>query len=330
MRGRRGARLLARPVHRFFTSKWRINAPSGRRIRIFTPGRSPADETLAHFRDSSLVSARDPSLPRVARFFWARPSPEACRADNQAPWPTTTGHATAHADADPRRLGGRLALIVAFMAAEVVGRRSSAHSLALLSDAGHMLTDAVAHRAGAGRPAAGPAAAGGQLHLRAEAGRDPLGAGQRDHAAAARRADRLRGHPAADRAARRRGRAGADRRPGRDRGEPGRGRACSPAPSARSLNVEGAFRHILTDLFAFIATAIAGAVILISGLRPRRRDRLAADRRADALGRLRPAARLRPGLHGGRAAGPRSRADRRTRWPPSRASSRCTTCTSGR
>ena len=33
----------------------------------------------------------------------------------------------------------------------------------------------------------------------------------------------------------------------------------------RSLNVEGAFRHVLTDLFAFIATAIAGAVILIWG-----------------------------------------------------------------
>jgi hypothetical protein len=32
-------------------------------------GRPPDDETLAHFRDSSLVSARDPSLPRVARFF---------------------------------------------------------------------------------------------------------------------------------------------------------------------------------------------------------------------------------------------------------------------
>ena len=31
----------------------------------------------------------------------------------------------------------------------------------------------------------------------------------------------------------------------------------------KSLNVEGAFRHVLTDLFAFIATAIAGAVILI-------------------------------------------------------------------
>ena len=33
----------------------------------------------------------------------------------------------------------------------------------------------------------------------------------------------------------------------------------------RSLNVEGAFQHVLTDLFAFIATAIAGAVILTTG-----------------------------------------------------------------
>jgi cobalt-zinc-cadmium efflux system protein len=33
----------------------------------------------------------------------------------------------------------------------------------------------------------------------------------------------------------------------------------------RSLNVEGAFQHILTDLFAFVATAIAGAVILVTG-----------------------------------------------------------------
>jgi cobalt-zinc-cadmium efflux system protein len=34
-----------------------------------------------------------------------------------------------------------------------------------------------------------------------------------------------------------------------------------------SLNVEGAFQHILTDLFAFIATAIAGAVIIATGFR---------------------------------------------------------------
>jgi cobalt-zinc-cadmium efflux system protein len=32
-----------------------------------------------------------------------------------------------------------------------------------------------------------------------------------------------------------------------------------------SLNVEGAFQHILTDLFAFLATAVAGAVILLTG-----------------------------------------------------------------
>ena len=32
-----------------------------------------------------------------------------------------------------------------------------------------------------------------------------------------------------------------------------------------SLNVEGAFRHILTDLYAFIGTALAGVVILTSG-----------------------------------------------------------------
>jgi cobalt-zinc-cadmium efflux system protein len=32
-----------------------------------------------------------------------------------------------------------------------------------------------------------------------------------------------------------------------------------------SLNVEGAFQHILTDLFAFVATAIAGAIIYFTG-----------------------------------------------------------------
>ncbi len=34
----------------------------------------------------------------------------------------------------------------------------------------------------------------------------------------------------------------------------------------QSLNVEGSFQHILTDLYAFIATAIAGAAILITGI----------------------------------------------------------------
>jgi cobalt-zinc-cadmium efflux system protein len=42
----------------------------------------------------------------------------------------------------------------------------------------------------------------------------------------------------------------------------------------RSLNVEGSFQHLLTDLFAFIATAVAGAVILAGG--PVRADAVAA------------------------------------------------------
>jgi cobalt-zinc-cadmium efflux system protein len=33
----------------------------------------------------------------------------------------------------------------------------------------------------------------------------------------------------------------------------------------RSLNVEGAFQHVLTDLVAFIATAVAGLVIVLTG-----------------------------------------------------------------
>lgn len=42
----------------------------------------------------------------------------------------------------------------------------------------------------------------------------------------------------------------------------------------RSLNVEGAFQHILTDLYAFIATAVAAGVILATGFD--RADALAA------------------------------------------------------
>jgi cobalt-zinc-cadmium efflux system protein len=43
----------------------------------------------------------------------------------------------------------------------------------------------------------------------------------------------------------------------------------------RSLNVEGSYRHILTDLFGFVATAAAAGVILLSGFR-----------RADAIASL--------------------------------------------
>ena len=33
----------------------------------------------------------------------------------------------------------------------------------------------------------------------------------------------------------------------------------------RSLNIEGSFQHVLTDLYAFIGTAIAGAIVLWTG-----------------------------------------------------------------
>ena len=54
-----------------------------------------------------------------------------------------------------------------------------------------------------------------------------------------------------------------------------------------SLNVEGSFQHILTDLYAFIATAIAGAVVLWTGWL-----------RADALASLLVAALMLRAAHG--------------------------------
>jgi cobalt-zinc-cadmium efflux system protein len=174
------------------------------------------------------------------------------------------GHGHVHAErADARRLGAALALIVGFMVAEVVAG-IVASSLALLSDAGHMLTDAVALALAlaalrlAQRPPAGSFTYGmrraeilsaqvngitllllGGLVVYEGIRRliDPpdvegtlvlvvamVGIGVNLLAA------RLL--------------AGAER---------------------RSLNIEGAFLHIVTDLFAFLATAVAGAVILIWG-----------------------------------------------------------------
>jgi len=40
---------------------------------------------------------------------------------------------------------------------------------------------------------------------------------------------------------------------------------CLSQANRSSLNVEGAFQHVLTGLFGFIATAIAGAVVLSTG-----------------------------------------------------------------
>ena len=175
-------------------------------------------------------------------------------------------HEHAHgapADADSRKLALALALILAFMCVEVaVG--IAAHSLALLSDAGHMLTDAgalalslVAIRL-ARRPAAGAMTYGlkrTEILAAAINGTTLLVLGILIVIEGIRRVV----NPP-------------DVEGGLVLAVAILGIAVNLAATmilARanrdSLNVEGAFQHILTDLAAFVATAIAGAVVLATG-----------------------------------------------------------------
>jgi cobalt-zinc-cadmium efflux system protein len=166
-------------------------------------------------------------------------------------------------DADRVRLRLALALIVGFMAVEVAAG-VIANSLALLSDAGHMLADAgaigfslLALRL-ASRPAGGAMTFGFRraeiLSAQANGVTLLIVAGFIGYEAVRRLFDapHVRGglilavalsgilvNLAAAWAL-----AGADR---------------------RSLNVEGSFQHVLVDLYAFIGTAIAAAVILLTG-----------------------------------------------------------------
>jgi cobalt-zinc-cadmium efflux system protein len=170
------------------------------------------------------------------------------------------------ATANGRRLGLALALILAFMAVEVVvGILAS--SLALLSDAAHMLTDAgaIALALVAARLAGRPARGGYTFGLkRAEILSAQINGVTLVALAAVivfEGIRRLVSPPDVEGAAvvvvalagivvnlvATMVLAGADR---------------------RSLNVEGAFQHVLTDLYAFIATAIAGGVILATGFAP--------------------------------------------------------------
>jgi cobalt-zinc-cadmium efflux system protein len=188
---------------------------------------------------------------------------------------TMTGHqheAHGHAhgaspDADWRWLAAAAALIVAFMAGEVVAGLV-AHSLALLSDAAHMLTDAAAIGLAlvtariSGRPARGgytyglrrmeilSAQANGitlvllAAWLAYEAVRrlitpQPVTGGLMLGVALAGVAVNLAASWLLSRANARDGR--------------------------RSLNMEGAVAHVLTDLYAFAATAVAAIVILATG-----------------------------------------------------------------
>ncbi|HKS79188.1 MAG TPA: cation diffusion facilitator family transporter [Gaiellaceae bacterium] len=174
------------------------------------------------------------------------------------------GHAHAVSeDADTRRLSVALALIVGFMATEVVVG-ILAHSLALLSDAAHMLTDAGALVVSLWvirllrRPAGGNLTFGLKrseiLSAQANGGTLLVLAGLIVYEGI----HRLVSPP------------------------PAEGLAIlvvavvgigvnllatwqlSRANRA-SMNIEGSFQHLFTDLIAFIVTATAGAVILASG-----------------------------------------------------------------
>jgi cobalt-zinc-cadmium efflux system protein len=170
-------------------------------------------------------------------------------------------HTHVHTD-DTRRLSVALALILALMAAEVVAG-ILASSLALLSDAAHMLTDAAA---------IGLALFAASLARRPAGGRFTFGFRRGEILSAQLNGATLVAlalviviegirrlfHPPeveglvvlivavvgiAVNLAATLALAGAER---------------------RSLNVEGAFQHVLTDLFAFVATAIAGAIVLLT------------------------------------------------------------------
>jgi cobalt-zinc-cadmium efflux system protein len=165
-------------------------------------------------------------------------------------------------DADVRRLGAALALIVAFMAAEVVAG-FVADSLALLSDAAHMLTDAGAIALAlfairlSRRPAEGSYTFGLKRAEILSAQLNGLTLLLLGGLIVFEGVRRLIDPPDVE---------GALVLIVACVGIPVNLGVAALIRSAerRSLNVEGAFQHILTDLFAFIATAIAGAVILLT------------------------------------------------------------------
>ncbi|GAB3207009.1 cation diffusion facilitator family transporter [Nocardia tengchongensis] len=169
----------------------------------------------------------------------------------------------ATADSDKRWLAGALAVIVVFLLGEVVVGLL-AQSLALLSDAAHMLTDAASIVLAlwairlAARPAAGRMTYGWKRAeiLSAQAnGLTLLGLAAWLTYEAIRR---LIDPP--------------DVTGGLVLVTALVGIAVNVLASwmisranRTSLNVEGAYQHILNDLFAFIATAIAGLIIMLTG-----------------------------------------------------------------
>jgi len=166
-------------------------------------------------------------------------------------------------DADRRFLMIALALIVGFMAVEVVVG-ALAHSLALIADAGHMLTDAaaiglalVAMRLAA-RPAKGAFTYGLKRVEILSAQANGLTLLILTVVFTVEGVLRLVDPPAV--------------RGGLVLGTALFGIVVNLAAAyalskanRQSMNVEGSFQHILTDLYAFIGTAVAAGVILTTG-----------------------------------------------------------------
>jgi cobalt-zinc-cadmium efflux system protein len=169
----------------------------------------------------------------------------------------------AHGEGDRGRLAAALALILALMVGEVAAG-IVAHSLALLSDAGHMLTDAAAIGMSlvalglARRPAGGAMTFGLRRAEILSAQANGITLLVLALVIGVEAVRRLVSPPDVDAGlvltvalvgilvnlAATAILSGADR---------------------SSLNIEGSFQHIVTDLFAFIGTAVAATVILISG-----------------------------------------------------------------
>jgi cobalt-zinc-cadmium efflux system protein len=169
----------------------------------------------------------------------------------------------ATADADRRKLTIALALILAFMAAEVV-TGILANSLALLSDAAHMLTDAAAIALSllairlARRPAEGRMTFGLKRVEILSAQVNGITLLVLAAIIAIEGIRRLFDPPGVD--------------GGLVLVVALAGIVVNVAATAvlasanrQSLNVEGSFQHLLTDLYAFIGTAVAAAVILLTG-----------------------------------------------------------------
>jgi cobalt-zinc-cadmium efflux system protein len=166
--------------------------------------------------------------------------------------------------ADPRWLSGALALILAFMAGEVAAGLI-AHSLALISDAAHMLTDAasIVLVLVTARLAARPAAGGYTYGLK----RTEIMSAQANGITLVLLAAWL-GYSAIRRLVTPPAVTG-----GTVLGVALAGVAVNVAATlliaraggGKNLAVAGAFKHILTDLYAFVATAAAGLIILLTG-----------------------------------------------------------------